>query len=93
MKITHKLGIPKQEFRDMYPFADHDIFYRDPKSDLELSERFLTNKLWRLNNLYTIVDKFGNIIPFIMNMSQHKVYLLSGCYLSLMTLYLRNILI
>jgi hypothetical protein len=37
-------------------------------------ERFLTNKLWRLNNLYTITDKMGVVRPFVMNSSQHKVY-------------------
>ncbi len=74
MKITHQMQITKSDFKDLYPLADHDIFYRDPTSDIELAERFLTNKLWRMNNLYTIVDKFGNIIDFVMNTSQLRVY-------------------
>ena len=90
MRITYKLGIPKQDFRELYPFADHEIFFRDPKSDLEFAERFLTNKLWRLNNLYTIIDKFGNIIPFIMNMSQHKVYKASTIHPRLLILKSRQ---
>ena len=74
MNITNKLDIDKEAFTNLYPFADHEIFYRDPKTDVEFMERFLTNKLYRLNNLYTITDKMGNVRPFIMNQSQHIVY-------------------
>ena len=74
MNITNKLSITKDEFKALYPNADHEVFYRDPKNDVEFIERFLTNKLWRLNNLYTITDKMGMLVPFIMNSSQHMVY-------------------
>lgn len=74
MKITNKLGVSKARFIELYPYADHEIFFRDPKNDIEFIERYLTNKLWRLNNLYTITDKMGQVRPFIMNSSQHVVY-------------------
>lgn len=74
MKLTQNLGISKQDFIELYPLADHEIFYRDPKSDVEFEERYLTNKLWRLNNLYTITNKMGEVIPFVMNNAQHTVY-------------------
>ena len=74
MNITNKIGISKAYFLELYPHADHEIFFRDPVSDTELIHRFLPNKLWRLNNLYTITDKMGNVRPFIMNSSQHVVY-------------------
>ena len=90
MNITNKLKIAKQDFRELYPFADHEIFFRDPKNDIEFEERFLTTKLWRLNNLYTIVDKFGIIRPFIMNGSQHKVFKASTLHPRLLILKSRQ---
>lgn len=90
MKITNRLKISKQDFRELYPLADHEIFFRDPKSDIEFEERYLTNKLWRLNNLYTIVDKHGNICAFIMNKSQHKVFKASTLHPRLLILKSRQ---
>lgn len=40
----------------------------------ELKRDYMTSKLWRLNHLYTIVDKWGTRIPFKMKLAQHKVY-------------------
>lgn len=54
--------------------VDLSIFSREPTSDEDLVENFLTSKLWRLNNLYTIIDKDGMRIPFRMNYAQHIVY-------------------
>ena len=34
----------------------------------------MTSKLWRLNSLYTITDKDGNLVRFVMNWAQHVVY-------------------
>ncbi len=70
----NKLSITKAEFKELYPYGDVEIFFRKPESDAEFEDRYLTNKLWRLNNLYSIVDKFGNRIPLIMNKAQHIVY-------------------
>lgn len=90
MKLCNKISIPKQDFIELYPFADHEIFFRDPKNDIEFEERYMTNKLWRLNNLYTIIDKFGIRRPFIMNPSQHKVYKLSTLHSRLLILKSRQ---
>ena len=74
MNITNEMRISKDDFRAMFPKADYEVFYRDPKSDVEFMERFLPNKLWRLNNLHTIVDKNGVRRRFIMNRPQLRVY-------------------
>lgn len=72
------LSITREQFSDVYSgttVAQYvDLFYTDPSSDVELLRDFMTSKLWRLNNLYTIVNKFGKKVRFKMNLSQHKVY-------------------
>ena len=40
--------------------------------DAELVEKF-SDRLWRLNNLYWIVDKSGNPVQFIMNRAQRRL--------------------
>lgn len=55
----------------------YDHFNDDvPKniSDRDFEELYLKSKLWRLNNLYTVVDKYGNPVKFRMNYAQHRVY-------------------
>jgi len=74
MNITNKMACSRAELRKLYPGADLEIFYRDPVSDREMWERFMTNKLWRLNNMYTIVDKHGVRRRFIMNYAQLVVF-------------------
>lgn len=72
----NKLRIHDTQLLELYPnVADYkDIFDRAPASDQEFVSRYLSSKLWRLNNLYTIVNKDGERVPFIMNPSQHRVY-------------------
>jgi hypothetical protein len=69
MKITEKRLI------ELFPQTKGytSIFYNEPKNDTDLLHNYLSSKLWRLNNLYTIVDKWGNKIPFKMNESQFIV--------------------
>ena len=50
------------------------LFNTSPIDDGEYIYKYLPSKLWRLNNLYTIVDKQGQLIKFNMNRSQHIVY-------------------
>ncbi len=50
------------------------LLYDKPDSVEELIDNYLTSKLWRLNNLYTVINKDGERVPFVMNLSQHKVY-------------------
>lgn len=72
----NELSISKDKLLELYPdVKDYSrIFYEEPKSDEDFIQNYLSSKLWRLNNLYTIVDKYGNKIPFVMNPSQHIVY-------------------
>lgn len=72
---TWNLAITEEQFDEIYGTAvDKSIFLRDPVDDKDLVENFLTSKLWRLNNCYTIVDKRGERILFRMNYAQHIVY-------------------
>lgn len=72
------LRISKEQFRAIYADTTvlkyEDIFFSTPKDEADLRSNYITSKLWRLNNLYTIVDKSGNKVSFNMNLSQHKVY-------------------
>lgn len=45
-----------------------------PSSYAELVGRYLPSKLWRMNNLYSIIDKSGEKVRFRMNFAQLKVY-------------------
>ena len=72
------LSLTRQQFREIYKDTEveqyEDAFYTEPSSDEEFIESYLPSKLWRLNNLYTIIDKRGQRIGFKMNLAQHKVY-------------------
>lgn len=72
------LRISKEEFLEIYqglPICQYvDLFYSEPQNDLDYVTNFLTSKLWRLNNVYTIVDKYGARVTFSMNRAQHIVY-------------------
>lgn len=48
-------------------------FFDLSTSDQRLLYDHLTSKKWRLNNLYRIIDKNGNSIPFKLNPIQEKV--------------------
>lgn len=48
------------------------IDYR-PKSDIEFIELCLPSKLWRMNNIYKVKNKQGQIVTFRMNPLQRKV--------------------
>jgi len=69
-----KMSLSKQKLEELYPNMDLSVFYEYPKTDKDIIEKYLPSKLWRLNNLYTIIDKHGKRIPFVMNKSQHRVY-------------------
>lgn len=73
------LRINEAEFNALYPDLKglYKRFNEPPPADitkLEFEKRYLSSKLWRLNNVYTIVDKYGNATIFRMNKAQHKVY-------------------
>lgn len=70
------LSITEEQFDEFYPSMKEYkyIFYRDFKTDEEFTNVYLPSKLWRLNNIYTIVNKHGDAVPFVMSWAQHKVY-------------------
>jgi hypothetical protein len=73
------LRISEDEFNELYPDLEgHYNFFNDPipagTSNEEVERRYLSSKLWRLNNLYSVIDKSGNPVTFRMNYAQHKVY-------------------
>lgn len=73
------LNITEEQFNDLYPdmVGHYNFFNNSPPRDItpqEFERRYLSNKLWRLNNIYTIIDKFGQPVIFKMNYGQHKTY-------------------
>lgn len=72
------LSISREEFREIYenlPILEYeDLFFTKPTSQDDIFYKYLPSKLWRLNNLYTIVDKWGDSVIFRMNRAQHIVY-------------------
>lgn len=75
----NRLLIDEPTFNKLYPdLVGYYNFFNDAPpaglSDAEFERRYLTNKLWRLNNLYTITDKNGEATIFRMKYAQHVVY-------------------
>lgn len=73
------LRIDESTFNRLYPdLKGHYDFFNNPPpvgTSKEYFERvYLSNKLWRLNNVYKIIDKHGSRITFRMNYAQHVVY-------------------
>ena len=70
------LGISREDFKEIYKGLNIDISLFDgyPSNDDEMVENFLPSKLWRLNNLYFIINKDGYKTQFLMNYAQHVVY-------------------
>ncbi len=73
------LRITEAQFNECYPdlVGHYDFFDQPPPagiSDEEFEARYLSNKLWRLNNCYHVINKDGNAVLFRMNLAQHKVY-------------------
>lgn len=62
-------------YPDLQGYYDH---FNDPVpagiTDEDYESLYLASKLWRLNNIYTVIDKSGEPVIFRMNISQHKVY-------------------
>jgi hypothetical protein len=73
------LAITEQQFNKLYPdlVGLYDHFDKPPVQGIsaqEFEQQYLSSKLWRLNNCYTITNKDGRLVTFRMNLSQHKVY-------------------
>jgi len=72
--IEWNLNITKTEFIKLFPNMPTYLFETKPASDKDLTDNYLVYKLWRLNNLYTIVNKWSQRIPFKPNHAQILVY-------------------
>lgn len=73
------LHISEAEFNELYPdLVGTYSWFNDPvpssTSPEVFEQTYLRSKLWRLNNVYTIVGKTGEPVIFRMNYAQHKVY-------------------
>ena len=53
---------------------DLPLFKEDPATDEDYILKYLTSKLWRMNNIYTIRDKFGTPLKFNLHRAQHLAY-------------------
>ncbi len=75
---TWYLHISREEFLKIYKDTevekDIKLFEREPISDEDYIMNFLTCKLWRLSNIYTIRDKFGTPLKFNLYRAQHLAY-------------------
>ena len=69
------LSISESDFDKIYgEKLDKNIFKHLPDNDKEFIDEFLPSKLWRMNQLYTIVDKKGRKTIFRMNWAQHMIH-------------------
>ena len=76
--MTWYLNITEQEFKWIYRGTSAmDILYlfkRNPVSDEDYQREFLNTKLWRMNNIYWIINKDSDKVRFTMNRAQHIKY-------------------
>ena len=75
--MTNQIALRRAEFEELYPDLDFDHFNNPVPHDIgktEFEHHYLSSKLWRLNNIYTIVNKHGAEVQFKMNKAQHIVY-------------------
>jgi len=73
------LRIAEKEFNELYPdLVGHYGFFDNPPDrnikPEDFERKYLGNKLWRINNLYSVIDKYGTPCIFRMNYAQHAVY-------------------
>ncbi|NRA77873.1 MAG: hypothetical protein HRU18_06670 [Pseudoalteromonas sp.] len=68
------LKIDRETFERLYPDLDYDWFFTKPKNKQELEQVYFKSKLWRLNNMYSIINKDGEPVVFNMNYAQHVTY-------------------
>jgi len=75
----NKLRITEVVFNKLYPdlVGLYNRYNNPPPAgttDADFERLYLRSKLWRLNNLYKVVDKNGKAVQFRMNYAQHRVY-------------------
>lgn len=77
--MANGLAINREQFDDIYPelVGYYDFFNNPPPAGIskeEFENTYFKSKLWRMNNMYSIIDKDGNPCIFKMNYAQHRVY-------------------
>lgn len=74
--MSMKVRISQERFEELFPndVELYDLLTTKPETEEDLFKYYLSSKLWRLNNLYTIINKQGEPVPFKMNEAQFKVY-------------------
>jgi len=72
------LNITREQYKKIYDgtplIADMKLFEEPPSSDEDMIQNYLPCKLWRMNNIYTIRDKFGTPMKFNLHRAQHLAY-------------------
>lgn len=73
------LTITEEEFNKLYPDLEgYYSWFDTPVTAGVTKDRFeqvyLKSKLWRLNNIYKVINKQGDVVTFRMNLAQHRVY-------------------
>ena len=69
-------NVTEEQFRKLFPNHPHlwDNLTTNPKDKADLIRNYLPSKLWRMNNIYSIINKHGDTVPFVMNRAQLVVY-------------------
>ncbi len=72
------LNISREQYQTIYAgtplLKDLHLFESAPSSDEDMILNYLPCKLWRMNNIYTIRDKFGTPMLFNFHRAQHLAY-------------------
>ena len=94
-EIPLGLSITRKQFCRLYPdLSAYYDFFNNPipagVSNEYIEKVYFASKLWRLNNLYTIVGKNGKLTTFKMNYAQHKTYAASRIHPRLIILKSRQ---
>ena len=68
--------ISHEHFKELFPnnLSLWELLNSKPKDYTELITKYMPSKLWRLNNLYSIINKQGETIPLRLNRAQFAVY-------------------
>lgn len=71
-------GLTLQELKKIYKDTELEdncsILFKEPENEQDFIENFIASKLWRLNNLYKIINKEGKVVTMHMKRAQHIVY-------------------
>jgi len=70
------LNITEKEFLSLFNNRRDlwELLNTTPKSEGDFVKRYLPSKLWRMNNLYKVVNRDGDLVDFKMNRAQFIVH-------------------